>query len=272
VFRVVVEDGDQGGDQKEDEELLLLEEDSEDSEEAESAPRHQAQGRGKPSPNNQQQQQQQQQQREVPTGLLPVVECLWLVLSAWPPQQHRAFVRFVTGTDRLPAPGTEVLTISSPFVAYNTAQQAQMLGMLPQAHTCSNTLEMPNYWEALMAVGASAAAAAARQAAATAAQTAAAGVGQKGAPRKQQQGQPDWLAAVKASRAAAARSGGSSSYWAAAGEQELVLVQQCCSILHARLQVRWGEVLRWRSVCNQWPSSLTCAGWQLLRSRLLLVS
>lgn len=236
---MVVEDGDQG-EQNEDEELLLLEEDSEDSDEAESGPRQQVHGRGKPSPNNQQQ---QKQQREVPTGLVPVVECLWLVLSAWPGQQQRAFVRFVTGTDRLPAPGTEVLTISSPFVAYNTAQQAQMLGMLPQAHTCSNTLEMPNYWEALMAVGASAAAAAARQAVATAAQTAAAaaaGAGQKGAPRKQQQGQPDWLAAVKASRAAAARSGGSSSYWAAAGEQELVLVQQCCSILHARLQVRLG--------------------------------
>jgi hypothetical protein len=52
---------------------------------------------------------------------------------------------------RLPAPGSEQLLISFPFVAYSNRQQAQLLGTLPQSHTCANTLELPNYVEALTA-------------------------------------------------------------------------------------------------------------------------
>lgn len=36
-------------------------------------------------------------------------------------------------------------------MAYGTKQQLQLLGTLPQAHTCANTLELPNYVEALTA-------------------------------------------------------------------------------------------------------------------------
>jgi hypothetical protein len=55
---------------------------------------------------------------------------------------------------RLPAAGSEQLLISFPFVAYSSRQQAQLLGTLPQSHTCANTLELPNYVEALTATDA----------------------------------------------------------------------------------------------------------------------
>eukprot|EP00882_Tetradesmus_deserticola_P012759 GHRQ01013524.1.p1 GENE.GHRQ01013524.1~~GHRQ01013524.1.p1 ORF type:complete len:218 (+),score=86.50 GHRQ01013524.1:219-872(+) len=80
-----------------------------------------------------------------------VLQCLWQVLATWDPQQKRAFVKFMTGSSRLPAPGSEQLLVSFPFVAYSSREQAQLLGTLPQSHTCANTLELPNYAEALTA-------------------------------------------------------------------------------------------------------------------------
>ncbi|WIA11861.1 hypothetical protein OEZ85_011947 [Tetradesmus obliquus] len=80
-----------------------------------------------------------------------VLQCLWQVLAAWGPEQKRAFIKFVTGSSRLPPPGSEQLTVSFPFVAYSSHQQAQLLGTLPQSHTCANTLELPDYVEALTA-------------------------------------------------------------------------------------------------------------------------
>jgi len=77
---------------------------------------------------------------------------LWQVLDTWPPGLKRKFVRFVTGSERLPLPGSELLRIELPFVAFSTREQKKTLGMLPQAHTCENILELPNYWEALCGV------------------------------------------------------------------------------------------------------------------------
>lgn len=51
----------------------------------------------------------------------------------------------------LPAKGSEQLSITFPFVAYGPKHQYKMLGMLPQSHTCTNTLELPNYAEAVIA-------------------------------------------------------------------------------------------------------------------------
>ncbi|PNG99405.1 putative E3 ubiquitin-protein ligase, partial [Tetrabaena socialis] len=82
----------------------------------------------------------------------PLVEMLWEVLAGWAPERRLRFVEFVTGTARLPLPGSELLKIQAPFVAMGAAEHRGTLGMLPQAHTCDNLLELPNYWESLLAV------------------------------------------------------------------------------------------------------------------------
>jgi hypothetical protein len=47
---------------------------------------------------------------------------------------------------RLPAPGTEVFqTCAAAFVAVGRQEVQRQLGMLPQAHTCDNLLELPDY-------------------------------------------------------------------------------------------------------------------------------
>lgn len=74
------------------------------------------------------------------------------VLSKWPGQRRLKFLEFVTGSSRLPLPGSELLKIEAPFVAYSAAQHKAQLGTLPQAHTCDNLLELPNYWESLLNV------------------------------------------------------------------------------------------------------------------------
>ncbi|KAK9808871.1 hypothetical protein WJX72_005512 [[Myrmecia] bisecta] len=75
---------------------------------------------------------------------------LWQVLERWPVDMKRRFVRFVTACERVPLPGMEVLRIELPFVAYNEADHRRLLTMLPQAHTCANTLELPDYWNSLI--------------------------------------------------------------------------------------------------------------------------
>ncbi|KAG2433893.1 hypothetical protein HXX76_008246 [Chlamydomonas incerta] len=79
-----------------------------------------------------------------------LVEMLWAVLAGWPAERRLRFVEFVTGTSRLPLPGSELLKIQAPFVAMGAAEHKATLGMLPQAHTCDNLLELPNYWESLL--------------------------------------------------------------------------------------------------------------------------
>jgi hypothetical protein len=45
-----------------------------------------------------------------------------------------------------------MLQVECPFVALGgAAGQQRLLATLPQAHTCTNTLELPNYWTALSA-------------------------------------------------------------------------------------------------------------------------
>ena len=66
--------------------------------------------------------------------------------------QKRKFLAFVTGSDRWPLKGAEALQFEMPFVALGRDEWGIQLGMLPQSHTCSNTLEIPDYWEAYMQV------------------------------------------------------------------------------------------------------------------------
>ncbi len=77
-------------------------------------------------------------------------DTLWKVVDAWPRDRKQQFLAFVTGSSRLPLPGSELLKVESPFVALGAAENRAQLGMLPQAHTCDNLLEVPNYWAALL--------------------------------------------------------------------------------------------------------------------------
>ena len=83
----------------------------------------------------------------------PLRQALWAVLEGWAPADKLAFIKFCTGSDRLPAPGTEVLSVQMPFTPIGQVETAAMAQMLPQAHTCDNILELPNYYEALVAKG-----------------------------------------------------------------------------------------------------------------------
>lgn len=76
----------------------------------------------------------------------------WEVVNAWPRERKLQLLLFVTGSSRLPLPGSELLKIEAPFVALGLAEHKAQLGMLPQAHTCDNLLELPNYWDALLQV------------------------------------------------------------------------------------------------------------------------
>ncbi|QDZ23575.1 ubiquitin-protein ligase [Chloropicon primus] len=77
---------------------------------------------------------------------------LWEVLDSWPKDKKLCFVKFVTGSDRLPLPNTELIKIELPFFAFSDHDHKNLLKTLPQAHTCENLLEIPNYWESLLHV------------------------------------------------------------------------------------------------------------------------
>lgn len=79
----------------------------------------------------------------------PLRDALWRVLDRWDVARKRAFLRFVTGFDRPPPPRSELLIIEMPFSTIGRDETIAAAGMLPQAHTCANTLELPNYYAAV---------------------------------------------------------------------------------------------------------------------------
>jgi len=83
----------------------------------------------------------------------PFVEAFWSVLDGFTLEEKRQFLAFVTGVALPPEPGTERLVIELPFSAFSQEEHEAMLHMLPQAHTCTNTLELPNYHDALLLSG-----------------------------------------------------------------------------------------------------------------------
>jgi len=84
---------------------------------------------------------------------VPFVGAFWSVVDSLSLDEKRLFLLFVTGVEVPPEPGTERLAIELPFSAFSPEEHKSMLSMLPQAHTCSNTLELPNYYEALLESG-----------------------------------------------------------------------------------------------------------------------
>eukprot|EP00434_Breviolum_minutum_P015749 symbB.v1.2.013876.t1/scaffold991.1/size149480/11 len=79
----------------------------------------------------------------------PLVEAFHSVLDSLSNADKKRFLMFVTGIEVPPEPGTEQLTVQMPFSAFTKDEHVEMLGKLPQAHTCTNTLELPNYYESL---------------------------------------------------------------------------------------------------------------------------
>ncbi|KAG6592688.1 ubiquitin-protein ligase [Phytophthora cinnamomi] len=79
----------------------------------------------------------------------PLMDAFWQTVNSFEPPLKRKFIKFVTGVDTLPLAGTEFLRIELPFTAISAADHEKCLRMLPQAHTCDNTLELPHYWSAL---------------------------------------------------------------------------------------------------------------------------
>ena len=79
-------------------------------------------------------------------------EVLWDTVNVWPVEKKLEFVKFVSGSKRLPLPKTETLKVELPFFAFSGQEHANLLRTLPQAHTCENLLELPNYLESLLVV------------------------------------------------------------------------------------------------------------------------
>lgn len=69
----------------------------------------------------------------------PLAKALWEVVGRWTPELKRKFVLFCTGSDRLPLPGTELLRVELPFVAFSASDHKKMLGMLPQVRLDART-------------------------------------------------------------------------------------------------------------------------------------
>ena len=81
-------------------------------------------------------------------------ETLWSIVQGWPRARQLDFVHFVTGSRVLPAAGAEALRVELPHVPLGMQEQVAMLSMLPTAHTCTNSLELPSIWTALQTVDA----------------------------------------------------------------------------------------------------------------------
>ena len=77
-------------------------------------------------------------------------KALFGAISAMSPQDKRLFLKFVTGVDKLPLPKTECLKIEAPGLCFSRAEFLEHWSRIPTAHTCFNTLEIPNYAECLL--------------------------------------------------------------------------------------------------------------------------
>ena len=71
--------------------------------------------------------------------------------SRFTAEQRRELLAFVTGRRLLPAaPKTEHIRVEFPLSAMSPRENDAALARLPSSHTCDNTLELPNYLDALL--------------------------------------------------------------------------------------------------------------------------
>uniref|UniRef100_A0A383VIU1 HECT-type E3 ubiquitin transferase n=1 Tax=Tetradesmus obliquus TaxID=3088 RepID=A0A383VIU1_TETOB len=68
----------------------------------------------------------------------PTIAALWSVLLALPVDEKRAFLQFCTGCDRAPVAGLGALRLLVQRAGPDSEK-------LPTAHTCFNTLLLPEY-------------------------------------------------------------------------------------------------------------------------------
>jgi E3 ubiquitin-protein ligase HECTD2 len=68
----------------------------------------------------------------------PLIKELWKILNSLSPDLQKAFLRFVTGSDRIPVGGISEMTFKISANHHST-------NMLPTSHTCFNQLVLPRY-------------------------------------------------------------------------------------------------------------------------------
>ncbi|KAK9800184.1 hypothetical protein WJX73_005397 [Symbiochloris irregularis] len=88
-------------------------------------------------------------QPEVPVQLASAV---MEVLESLPAPSKRAVVAFATGAGRAPPPETQILRLGLAAAPAEHCHPDGILGRLPQARTCDNLLEIPDYHSALLTI------------------------------------------------------------------------------------------------------------------------
>ena len=82
----------------------------------------------------------------------PTLSIFWSVVSSFSPTMKRKLLNFITGSNRLPLQKSEKILIECPFMALSKSDHTKILQTLPQAHTCDNILELPDYYTSLVEV------------------------------------------------------------------------------------------------------------------------
>ncbi|XP_074602235.1 putative E3 ubiquitin-protein ligase HECTD2 isoform X3 [Brevipalpus obovatus] len=70
----------------------------------------------------------------------PIIKDFWSIIKSFSPDLQRQFLRFVTGSDRVPVGGMSEMIFKISAINHNTE-------MLPISHTCFNQLVLPRYPE-----------------------------------------------------------------------------------------------------------------------------
>ncbi|GBN62632.1 putative E3 ubiquitin-protein ligase HECTD2 [Araneus ventricosus] len=68
----------------------------------------------------------------------PIIKEFWEILKSYSPDLQKQFLRFTTGSDRVPVGGMGEMTFKISALNHNT-------DMLPISHTCFNQLVLPRY-------------------------------------------------------------------------------------------------------------------------------
>ena len=79
-----------------------------------------------------------------------LLNCFYKIVKEFDPVYKRQFLKFVTGINKLPLPFSETIHIHSPFMCFSEQEHRTNVQRLPTAHTCFNTLEIPNYCTSLL--------------------------------------------------------------------------------------------------------------------------
>eukprot|EP01138_Halocafeteria_seosinensis_P005423 gb/GECG01005544.1/.p1 GENE.gb/GECG01005544.1/~~gb/GECG01005544.1/.p1 ORF type:complete len:1295 (+),score=170.37 gb/GECG01005544.1/:1-3885(+) len=76
-------------------------------------------------------------------------DALWMCVEGMRPAEKRQFIKFVCGSDKIGVPFENQLSVVIPSLSFTKEDHLQCLRQLPTAHTCTNTLELPNYLNSL---------------------------------------------------------------------------------------------------------------------------